>query len=76
MITCRFFNGAASALKSCRNGDRVGVGIRLEEVMDEGIAEKCPVFFTLNGKEVFEPHFTYYRNFWVNQLPYFSDSHR
>lgn len=47
-----FFNGESSPLKLCRNGDRVGVGIKLEEAMEEGIGEKCPVFFTLNGKEI------------------------
>ncbi|XP_033638947.1 SPRY domain-containing protein 3-like [Asterias rubens] len=38
--------------KACKPGDKIGVGIKFSENYMEGADEKCPVVFTLNGKEI------------------------
>ncbi|XP_038052959.1 SPRY domain-containing protein 3-like [Patiria miniata] len=38
--------------RACKPGDKIGVGIKFGENYMEGADEKCPVVFTLNGKEI------------------------
>ena len=53
---CRLFKSNGRGRKfgeKCKNGDRVGCGIKFDQVLEGGVpCQMVPVFFTRNGKEV------------------------
>ena len=53
---CRLFKSNGRGRKfgeKCKAGDRVGCGVKFEQVFEDGTPRQMvPVFFTRNGKEV------------------------